>query len=108
MRISPVQTQIINEIRKSDPAARKADAAKSSYASKGTDSVGLSDSARKLSTSAADTSAAIAGMNAAPEIRQDKIDEVKKKIESGYYNTPEFTDKLAEKLAKDFSGNSNA
>jgi anti-sigma28 factor (negative regulator of flagellin synthesis) len=41
-------------------------------------------------------------MSAQPEIRSEKIDEVKRKIESGYYDSEEFIDKLADKLLKDF------
>ena len=108
MRISPIQTQILNEIRKSDPVARKSASSKYSSASSGTDSVGFSAGAQKLSASSTDTSAAVIAMSAAPDVRQDRIDEVKKRIASGYYNTAEFTDKLADKLAKDFSASPTA
>jgi anti-sigma28 factor (negative regulator of flagellin synthesis) len=33
-----------------------------------------------------------------PEIRKEKVEEVRNKINQGYYNSPEFVDKLAEKL----------
>jgi anti-sigma28 factor (negative regulator of flagellin synthesis) len=39
---------------------------------------------------------------ATPDIRHDRIADVKEKIASGYYNTDEFKDKLAEKLTQHF------
>ena len=38
-----------------------------------------------------------------PEIRMDKVQEVREKIKSGYYNSSDFADKLAEKMIKDFN-----
>jgi len=36
--------------------------------------------------------------NALPEIREEKIAVAKERIESGHYNTPEFSNELAERL----------
>jgi flagellar biosynthesis anti-sigma factor FlgM len=36
------------------------------------------------------------------DVRSEKIAEVKLKIESGFYNSDEFIDKLADKLLKEF------
>jgi anti-sigma28 factor (negative regulator of flagellin synthesis) len=38
--------------------------------------------------------------NALPEIREEKITVVKERIESGYYNSPEFSKKLASCLVE--------
>jgi flagellar biosynthesis anti-sigma factor FlgM len=66
---------------------------KTSRAAK-SDSVSLSRRGQDLSrTSEAET---------VRNIRADKVEEARAKIESGYFNTPEFTDKLADKLLKDF------
>lgn len=37
----------------------------------------------------------------APEVRVNRVAEVKEKIKQGYYDSPEFADQLAEKLIKD-------
>ncbi len=38
--------------------------------------------------------------NALPEVREEKITFAKERIESGYYNTPEFSNELAGRLAE--------
>lgn len=38
---------------------------------------------------------------AAPEVRESRISEVKDRIASGYYNSEEFKDKLADRLIND-------
>ena len=66
------------------------------------DSVNLS-SASKDATEAqkAEATSVSAHVNALPEVRQDRIAEVKSRIESGYYNSEEFGDKLADRLIND-------
>ncbi len=39
---------------------------------------------------------------AQPDIRADKIEEIKEKIKNGYYLTDTFIESLAEKIAKGF------
>lgn len=73
---------------------------KSSRAEK-SDSVSLSRRGQDLSrASEAETVKQV--VSAMPDIRADKVEEARAKVESGYFNTPEFTDKLADKLLKDF------
>jgi len=38
--------------------------------------------------------------NVLPEIREEKITVAKERIESGYYNSPEFSKELAERLVE--------
>jgi flagellar biosynthesis anti-sigma factor FlgM len=65
------------------------------------DSVSLSRRGQDLSrASEAETVRSV--VDALPDIRADKVEEARAKVESGYFNTPEFTDKLADKLLKDF------
>jgi len=65
------------------------------------DSVSLSSKAKDLSSSS-DVSAVRSHIEALPDIRQEKIQAAREKIASGYFNSPEFADKLADKLLKDF------
>ncbi len=65
------------------------------------DSVTVSPKAReKASAAEAENTTALAKSH--PEIRQEKVDEVKRKLEEGFYSTPEFTEALADRLMKEF------
>lgn len=65
------------------------------------DSVVVSKKAKELASSSASSSVS-AHVNALPDVRADKVQEAKEKIASGYFNSPEFEDKLADRLLKDF------
>jgi flagellar biosynthesis anti-sigma factor FlgM len=65
------------------------------------DSVSLSKKAKEMSSSAGTESIA-RHVDAMPDVRAEKVQEAKEKIASGYFNSPEFEDKLAERLMKDF------
>lgn len=41
-------------------------------------------------------------MEALPEIREDKVEEARKRLAQGYYNSPEVMDKVATKLGSVF------
>lgn len=64
------------------------------------DSVSLSKKAKELSSSSNETIARI--VDAHPDVRADKVQEAKEKIASGYFNSPDFEDKLADRLMKEF------
>ncbi|MGL1935687.1 MAG: flagellar biosynthesis anti-sigma factor FlgM [Fibrobacterales bacterium] len=66
------------------------------------DSVTISDNAKKLSTEDSEVLNAKARVKATPEVRQDRIDAVKERIASGYYDSEEFQDKLADRLMNEF------
>jgi len=53
-----------------------------------------------ISANAGNSSEALvkARADALPEIREERIEVAKERIESGYYNTPEFNKDLAERL----------
>ncbi len=74
--------------------------ANSSIRSQPQDRVDLSHEVKSLSIERAQHEQVRVQANSTAEIRIDKVEEVKKKIESGYYNLPEFNDVLAEKLMK--------
>lgn len=67
-----------------------------------TDASELSSAAQQLSKASTETSAVSAHLRVQPDVRQERIQEVRQKIQSGYYDTPGFRDELAKKLIKDF------
>ncbi len=68
----------------------------------------LSSAAKKLNKDAVETSAVQAQVRVQPEIREERINEVRQKIQDGYYDTAKFQDALAEKLIKDFGWSDTA
>lgn len=64
------------------------------------DSVSLSKKAKELSSSS-ETEAISRHVDALPDVRAEKVQQAKEKIASGYFNSPEFEDKLADRLMKD-------
>ena len=101
MRIDPINSTIASEINKVEKA-KKEDTAQKTKAPKKSDSTIFSSSARRLSETKAQISTVSAHLAAEPEIRQEKVDAVRSKINQGYYNSPEFVDKLADKLLSFF------
>ncbi len=100
MRISSLGALFNPEIRKGDAVAKKNEPAKGK--SSGTDRTELSSSAQRLSDTSAQMGIVSAQLSAQPDVRPDKVAEVKQKIQNGYYDTPEFVDKLADKMAQEF------
>ncbi|MBD3391999.1 MAG: hypothetical protein GF418_07995, partial [Chitinivibrionales bacterium] len=58
--------------------------------------------ARRLSDTKANADIVSTQIENQPEIREDKVQEVRDKIEKGFYDSPEFLDKLADKIMTDF------
>ncbi len=103
MRLTPISNKIATELKKVENAkkAQKPNAkAKVSFTKQ--DSTSFTSDARRLSESKANVDIAAAKMATEPEIRIEKVEEIKKKISDGYYNSSEFTDKLAEKMCSIF------
>ncbi len=67
----------------------------------GGENVQLSENAKTLSNTQASIDVAKAKIANTSDIRAEKVQEVKNKIEEGYYNSPEFAERLADKLIKD-------
>ena len=65
------------------------------------DAVSISGDARKLSSVAA--SSVRARVEALPEVREERIQEVRSRVESGYYDTEEFHGQLAAKMLQNAS-----
>lgn len=68
---------------------------------KKSDSVSISGSARQLSSTA--EVQVRSRVDALPEVRDHRVQEVRERVEQGVYNTPEFAEKLAEKLAQNWA-----
>jgi flagellar biosynthesis anti-sigma factor FlgM len=64
------------------------------------DSVSLSKKAKELSSSSTESIAR--HVDALPDVRAEKVQQAKEKIASGYFNSPDFEDKLADRLMKEF------
>ncbi len=66
------------------------------------DSVQVSKEAENLSNTSASAKATLHRVESLPDIRWDKVNEVKDKLASGYYGTSAFNNLLADRLLKDF------
>jgi anti-sigma28 factor (negative regulator of flagellin synthesis) len=69
---------------------------------KAADSVNVSKTGEALNSAAASSDTAAKRVEALPEVRWDKVNSVKERVESGFYNTQEFREDLADKLIQDF------
>jgi negative regulator of flagellin synthesis FlgM len=105
MRIHAVTQPYSAEMRKVENA-KKVD--KESKISKSvTDKSEISSGAKQLSETKAQFETISASLATQPEIRAERIIEVKRKIESGYYNSEEFLEKLTDKLLNEFGISDN-
>jgi anti-sigma28 factor (negative regulator of flagellin synthesis) len=100
MRLQPVSEQISTELKKIENARRPESAQKS----KGTrpDRSDFSANAQRLSETKADADIVASHLQGQPDIREEKVADAREKIKNGYYDSPEFVDKLAAKLISDF------
>jgi anti-sigma28 factor (negative regulator of flagellin synthesis) len=97
MRIDPLNSKIASEIHKVE-SAKKVDRDKAKAPVSRPDTSDFSSKAQRLSETRANADIVATQVSVEPEIREDKVAEVRKKIDSGFYNSSEFVDKLAEKL----------
>jgi flagellar biosynthesis anti-sigma factor FlgM len=101
MRINAITQPITAELRKIE-STRKTERENRVGKASTPDKSAISEDAKKLSETQAQFETIASSLAVQPEIRSDRIDDVKRKIESGYYNSDEFVDKLADKLLKQF------
>ena len=106
MRISDafIQTGGVDALKKATGAA-KVESKNSTPAREHKDTVSISSQARHLSDNEATKQSAQIRAESLPEVRQERIAAVKERIASGYYNSEEFKDALADRLMKDFGLN---
>jgi len=98
MQISDIHVQNGTEWAKKATVGEASANAKKEKASKAVhDKVSISVDAGKSNSAEALVKARA---NALPEIREEKITVAKERIESGYYNSPEFSKELAERLVE--------
>ena len=100
MRISTVSQQTSIKMRKSK-ALRKPGSAQRGWSAEKTDIYSFSSKAEALQSAGAKAQVLAASISEIPEIRAEKIAEVRAKIENGYYNTSEFAENLARELLKE-------
>ena len=103
MHIENVTQALTAELRKLDPA-RKAEKEQkaTTRTSLSSDKSEISASGKSLSATKSEQTAVSAQIAAQPEVRMDRVNDVKEKLKRGYYDSPEFTDKLADKLMAQF------
>jgi len=65
------------------------------------DSVSLSKKGKALASTSG-TESVNRRVASLPDVRPEKVQEAKEKIASGYFNSPDFEDKLADRLMKEF------
>ncbi len=67
------------------------------------DSVSVSKEAKDISSTKASAETTSRRIEALPDVRADKVAEVKERIQNGFYDTEKFRSELAEKLIKTFN-----
>lgn len=102
MRLESVNNTATAELRKIESTKRDNPVSKASAYSRRADSMNISADAKKLSETSASAGIISARLQAEPDIRSEKIDEVRKKMEEGFYRSPDFTNQLADKLIGNF------
>jgi flagellar biosynthesis anti-sigma factor FlgM len=101
MRIQAVSQPYSAELRKIE-SAKKAEKESRTAKASNADRSEFSSGAKRLSETKAQIQTIQASLSAQPEIRLDRIADVREKIENGYYNSDEFLDKLTTKMLNEF------
>jgi flagellar biosynthesis anti-sigma factor FlgM len=100
MQINSIVQPIAAELRKTDSAKKAGTNTK--VQAQSADKSDISSSGQALNATNSETATISASIAAQPDVRTEKVAEVKGKIQSGYYNSDEFVDKLADKLLNEF------
>jgi flagellar biosynthesis anti-sigma factor FlgM len=101
MRINAITQPLSAELRKVE-SAKKAEKDSKSTRTVAADRSEFSANATHLSETKAQFETIAASVAAQPDVRPERVAEVKQKIDQGYYNSSEFIDKLADKLLVEF------
>lgn len=102
MRINALTQMIQSELKKIDNAKKGSLNASESSSKKSQDKTEISEIAKRLSSESSSIESITSNITSQPDIRLEKIEEVKEKILNGYYDSPEFLDRLATKLLDEF------
>ena len=100
MRITAL-TELLNTETKKIESAKKTEGTSKSKTVP-TDRTEFSSKAQRLNETKAQIDVINTKIASEPDIRPEKISEVKEKIQNGFYNSDEFVDKLATKLLDEF------
>ncbi len=101
MRINAITQPLQAEFQKTENAKRSEKTIVRAKAFP-TDNSMISEGAKRLSDTKASIDSITGIIKNQDDIRTDKISEVIEKIKNGYYDSPEFIDKLAVKLLAEF------
>ena len=101
MRISAI-SEILNTELKKVEGAKKAENSGPAKAV-AIDKTELSAKGQRLNETKSQIDVIVSKLNAEPDVRTDKVNEVKEKIKSGFYDSEEFMDKLATRLMEDLN-----
>ena len=101
MRIQAVSQPYSAELRKIE-SAKKTDKDSKTAKAPTADKSEFTSSAKRLSETKAQFQVVEASLAAQPEIRMDRITDVREKIENGFYNSEEFLEKLTNKMLNEF------
>jgi flagellar biosynthesis anti-sigma factor FlgM len=102
MRINAITESLNAELRKIEGARKAEKAGKGAKPPLAADRSEFSPNAQRLSETKAHIETISASVAAQPDVRPEKVAEVRQKIEQGFYNSEEFIDKLADKLLAEF------
>lgn len=97
MRLESVREAVATEFRKIDKTDRKPSGERPKEVKK--DSASFSAGSAKATSETKNLAARIA---IEPEVRMDRVAQVKERVSSGFYNSSEFADQLADKLTNEF------
>ncbi|MBN2036241.1 MAG: flagellar biosynthesis anti-sigma factor FlgM [Chitinispirillaceae bacterium] len=89
------------ELRKIE-SAKKAEKEPKGIKTPSADRSEFSANAKRLSETKAQFQTIAASVAAQPDVRPERVAEVREKMEQGYYDSDEFIDKLADKLLAEF------
>jgi anti-sigma28 factor (negative regulator of flagellin synthesis) len=101
MRINAVTQPYSNELRKIESAKKAEKESKSSKVASA-DRSEFSSGAKRLSETKSQFETIAASLSAQPDIRLERIADVRRKIDNGYYDSEEFLDKLTNKMLNEF------
>ena len=102
MRISAVTQTFQSEFRRVEGTRKGGKAQKAGPSH--VDRSEISSNAKRLSETQAQVETLATQVAGQPEVRTEKIAEVQEKINNGFYDSPEFIDRLADKMAGEFMG----
>ena len=99
MKIDRITQLFGIDLQKNAGAAKNAEKAEKPTKA---DSLSLSKKAKELQAQSSDAATVLSHLENLPDIRPEKVADAKEKIAAGYFDSPEFMDRLADRLMKEF------